>query len=103
MLEFIRVLEEDHTYQQEVFEILKKCGRDMYEKDSLTHWLEPYSLAKIKEDTKGKSVFIVKNKDYTVATFMLSYNRSVFFNDDEKFIYLSKFGLFVNSWGKPIK
>ncbi|MBU5294101.1 GNAT family N-acetyltransferase [Anaerosalibacter bizertensis] len=96
MLDFIKLTENDDTYHQEVYNLLKKCGQDMYEKDNLLHWLRPYPIESIKEDVKTKYVFIVKEKEYTVATFMLSDMKSIFFNDDEKFIYLSKFAVLPN-------
>lgn len=102
MFEFIKLTEKDDIYYQEVYEILKKCGKDMYEKDNLSHWLKPYPIINIKEDVKTKSVFIVKNEEYTVATFMLSDKKSIFFNDDEKFIYLSKFAVLPDMAGAGI-
>lgn len=102
MFDFIKLTEKDDIYHQEVYKILKKCGQDMYKKDNLSHWLKPYPIVNIKKDVKTKSVFIVKKEEYTVATFMLSDKKSIFFNDDEKFIYLSKFAVLPDMSGNGI-
>lgn len=65
----------------------------MYKKNRLKHWLNPYSMEYIKNDIKTKSVFIVRENEKTIATFSLSEQKSNYFSDNERFIYLSKFAV----------
>ncbi len=102
MLKFIRLIEKDNVYHQKVYEILQQCGQYMYKKEGLVHWLKPYPIEKIKEDVKTKSVFIVKENGCVVATFTLSDMKSIYFNDDDKFIYLSKFAVLPSKSGQGI-
>lgn len=97
MLEFIKVTEQDDMYHYSIYNILEKCGQYMYENDNLTHWLKPYSLKNIKDDTKTKEVFIVKENENIIATFSLSDIKTRFFNDDKKYIYISKFAVLPNN------
>lgn len=70
-LVFDKVLAEDTISVQKIFSILSDCGTDMYEKQGLEHWLNPYSTENIKKDCDDKNVYLVYIDNQAVATFMI--------------------------------
>lgn len=102
MLEFIEVKDTNDQYCELIYSILKECGEDMYKTQSLNHWLNPYPISRIKEDILLKRLFLVKLDNQYVATFSLDSKKSRFFNDDEKYLYLSKFAVLPTQSGKGV-
>jgi len=62
--------EEKQEHIDAVYTILEECGKDMYEKKGLTHWLKPYPKENIIRDIREKHVFLIKDEetDKFVAT-----------------------------------
>lgn len=102
MLEFIEIKNDDDRCCEQVYSILKICGENMYKTQCLNHWLKPYPIDRIRDDIKLKRLFLVKINEEYIATFSLDKNSSKFFNDNEKYIYLSKFAVHPNQSGKGI-
>lgn len=95
-MEFIKLDNQNQAYCEDIYDILKCCGEDMYQTNGLKHWLNPYPMQYIKNDIETKSVFIVKENEKTIATFSLTEEKSNYFSDNKRFIYLSKFAVHPN-------
>jgi GNAT superfamily N-acetyltransferase len=59
---FERVFSDEDEKICLVYEILKSCGKDMFENQGLMHWRKPYPQARIKKDCGEKEVFLVQEK-----------------------------------------
>lgn len=92
-MEIIRA-ERNVAVIEAIYYILEACGKDMYEKNGLIHWLNPYPKENIEADIKNKSVFVVMEDEKYIATFTLAC-------DDDDF-YLSKFAVLPEFSGKGI-
>ena len=92
-MNFIKITQKNEEDINAVYSILAASGSYMMETFGLMHWSKPYSKEKISNDIETKDVFIVKKLNEIVATFMLSYETSYYFNDipDNNAVYLSKF------------
>lgn len=84
-LSFFRVQHKDQQAINAVYNILLQCGKDMYLKQGLLHWKNPYPKEYIERDCIEKYVFLVKQGSESVATFQLK--------KDEKGAHLSKFAV----------
>jgi ribosomal protein S18 acetylase RimI-like enzyme len=93
MYKFIEVSFDNELLIEKVFDILLESGQHMYDTEGLTHWLNPYSIDKIKESLIDKRIFLTMEGSRTIATFTLSDTKTKFFTDEENFIYLSKFAV----------
>lgn len=93
MLEFINA-ENTALHIDSIYNILYKCGQDMYEKKGLTHWKRPYSKECIEKDICNKNVFLVSDDYGYVATF------TVTLSDED--LYLSKLAVLPEYAGKGI-
>lgn len=102
MLEFIEVNSVSEELSTEVYYILKECGIDMYQNQGLKHWKNPYPIENIQNDILEKRMFLVKLDGVYVGTFSLTDKPSQFFNDDERYIYLSKFAVLPQYSGQKI-
>ena len=71
-LSFVKINCTDENNITTIYEILKRCGTDMFEHQGLSHWKTPYSIENIKKDCAEKNVFLVYLENNTVATFMLA-------------------------------
>lgn len=77
-----------------IHNILKESGEAMFINEKLIHWKTPYSFDNIKNDILNKKVFLVKDKEEYIATFMLSDKKSPYFSDVKNMCYyLSKFAV----------
>lgn len=95
---------DDREQIDEIFQILKLCGEDMYFRKGLSHWKTPYGLEKIEIDCREKEVYLVFDKDVDefVSTFMLSQKPSSFFEDNSRSVYISKFATKPKYSGKGL-
>lgn len=93
MLEFIKVT--DDSYAESIQNILLLCGRDMHERNGLTHWLRPYSKENIRNDILNKDVFIVKSDGINIGTFTLAQN-------EKDSMYISKLAVVPENSGQGI-
>lgn len=91
-MEFIKITPQDQQQIEAVYSVLKASGTYMVETFGLMHWANPYSREKIAQDIEQKDVYIVRNDDGYLATFMLSEDTSYYFQDipDKDAVYLSK-------------
>ena len=93
--EFIKVDGNKAKEIHAVYSILKSCGKDMYEKQGLTHWKKPYSIEHIQNDLLNKEIYLVKDNilNRYAATFSITINPSPYYIDknESKCIYVSKF------------
>ena len=48
-LEFFKVETNDNAVH-DIYDIINKCGQDMYENQGLVHWKDPYPLESIKKN-----------------------------------------------------
>ncbi len=92
-LTYVKV-EKDSPLVNEVFEIIKSCGEDMFKNQGLVHWRNPYPMESIKNDCEAQSVFLVLSGNEAIATFMLGKN--------DKGIMLSKLAVIPKASGKGI-
>ena len=97
-MEFIKIKEKNPHLIDVVYSILKSSGAYMVETFGLMHWSKPYSKENITRDIENKDVYIVKNDDKYIATFMLSEDTSYYFQEipDENAVYLSKLAVNPN-------
>lgn len=93
-LSFVKINCTDENNITTIYEILKRCGTDMFEHQGLSHWKTPYSIENIKNDCNEKFVFLVFNGDVAVATFMLSI--------DDGGVLITKFAVLPSFSGKKI-
>ena len=56
-----------------VYQILKNCGEDMYEKYGLTHWKIPYPFERLINDCATKEVYGVISNGKIIATYQMAY------------------------------
>lgn len=91
-MEFIKITEKEQPQIEAVYSILKAAGSYMVETFGLMHWSKPYSKEKIEQDIENKDVYIVRDDNQNIATFMLSEDTSYYFEEipDENAVYLSK-------------
>ncbi|CEN89209.1 GNAT family N-acetyltransferase [Paraclostridium sordellii] len=101
-MKFIKVDNKNQIYCDDIYNILRLCGEDMYKNNGLKHWINPYPIESIKKDLRTKRVFILKEDKKPIATFTLSEEKTNYFNDTERFIYLSKFAVNPNESRKGI-
>ncbi|MBO5454665.1 MAG: GNAT family N-acetyltransferase [Clostridia bacterium] len=84
-MKFIRVTSQNKEHIDAVYSILEICGKDMYEKKGLTHWLKPYPMEFIIRDADEKYVYLAEKEGKYVATFAIT-----IFDD---YIYIGKVGV----------
>lgn len=91
-MDFIKITEKNQNQIEIVYSILKESGRYMVDTFGLMHWSKPYSKEKIEQDIENKDVYIVRDNNQNIATFMLSEDTSYYFEEipDENAVYLSK-------------
>lgn len=91
-MEFIKITGKNQHQIEIVYSILKASGSYMVNNFGLMHWAKPYSKEQIEKDIENKDVYIVRNADQNIATFMLSEETSYYFKEipDDNAVYLSK-------------
>lgn len=91
-MEFIKITDKNQNQIEIVYSILKASGSYMVDTFGLMHWSKPYSKEKIEQDIANKDVYIVRDNNENIATFMLSGDTSYYFEEipDENAVYLSK-------------
>jgi len=57
-----------------IYQILCRCGEDMYQKQGLTHWKTPYSMDLIRQNCIHNAVFVVEMAQEIIATFQIAYD-----------------------------
>jgi len=94
-VEFIKVESGNIELIEKVYSILAAAGKHMLDNFGLTHWVPPYPIERIANDTENKQVYIVKSDDAYVATFTLSDDtiRTCESIHDKDAVYLSKFAV----------
>ncbi len=92
-MEFVRIKEEQKLIQY-VYDILRLCGKDMFENQGLVHWRTPYPIEKIREDCQNKEVYIALKDGKAIATFQLL--------GKEDMVELSKFAVLPSNAGKGV-
>lgn len=69
---FVKVCFDDSESMDEIYEILRNCGEDMYISDGLEHWKNPYPKELLIQDCADHNVYIVKMDEcITVGTFQI--------------------------------
>ncbi len=84
----------DSAEHQAVYDILRLCGEDMYERLGLVHWRTPYPLERIRSDCAVYEVYLAYEEGEPVATFRLA--------DRGDMLELSKFGVRPGRAGRGI-
>ena len=56
-----------------VAQVLKRCGENMLQTESLPHWLPPYPLPNLRRDCAEHEVFLLKEGETGIHTFQLRY------------------------------
>ena len=62
-MEFIKIGNKNQIYCDDIYNILRLCGEDMYKNNGLKHWINPYPIESKKKDLKTKRVFILKEDE----------------------------------------
>ncbi|MBP3708101.1 MAG: GNAT family N-acetyltransferase [Clostridia bacterium] len=75
---------------EKIHKNLELCSNQMYNEHGLTHWIPVYPIDKIVDDIKSKEVYVVELDGIIVGNFILSNQKSSFWSDNCKSIYLSK-------------
>lgn len=72
---FERVSPDQHEKVAKVYELIRDCGREMLEKQGLSHWGSPYPLESVQKDCEQREVFLAVNLDtgIYVHTFQLEF------------------------------
>jgi len=82
-----------------IYDLLLKCGKEMYDKYHLSHWHPFMSLEDFQSSMRHKNLFAVYNNDELVATFNLSdeprdyYHESLWCDPNGKAMYLGHLGI----------
>ncbi len=92
-MQFLKLYDEQDQIQA-VYEILRLCGKDMYENQGLLHWRTPYPMERICDDCKNKEVYLALNHEKPIATFQLCAK--------DNMLELSKFGVLPEKAGQGI-
>lgn len=87
-----------------IYNLIYKCGQDMYNNDGLSHWKNGYSRENIERDISEKEVYLVTKEHDFVGCFMITTSASCFFTDinRNKYIYISKLAIDPRVSGKGI-
>lgn len=74
-LNFERVLATDKDKILAIYNILRKCGEEMYKRFDLKHWRTPYAKEAIEANCTEREVFLAKDLDINqyVHTFQLEF------------------------------
>jgi GNAT superfamily N-acetyltransferase len=75
-LVFQRVLASEEDKISKVYDIIKRCGEDMFYNQGLMHWKTPYPKEPIKKNCEEREVFLVRDLDTNqyVHTFQLDFS-----------------------------
>lgn len=62
-LAFERVMSDEDDKISVIYEIIKSCGEDMFQKQGLMHWRTPYPKVSIQKNCAEREVFLVRDLD----------------------------------------
>lgn len=101
-ISFKKVTSGDRDDIHAIYNILKACGENMFNRYGLEHWINPYTEKSIERDTENKEVYIVSLDNRKIATFMISKTKSEYFSDETPAVYISKVATLPEEEGKGI-
>jgi GNAT superfamily N-acetyltransferase len=93
-LVFRQVKSEDTGAIDGIFQILCRCGEDMYLNQGLSHWKTPYPKETIRQSCSDNAVFLVEADREEVASFQIVH--------DGDTAHLVKFAVVPKQAGKGI-
>jgi len=112
---FERVFQSEYLKIETIYEIIKRCGENMFLTNGLMHWKNPYPIENIKKDCQENEVFLVYDAllNKAVHTFQLEFNygetteskleiEKLKQNTPSKIIYINKFATYPEFSGKGI-
>lgn len=92
----------DEDEINQVYNIIKLCGQEMYVKDGLEHWKKPYPIEAIRKNIMDSEVYVILSDDNVVGTVTVTNNKSIYFDDNIPAIYISKFAIHPEYFGQGI-
>lgn len=78
---------------EKIYNNLKLCAENMYNKLGLEHWIPVYSKESIEKDIEAKKVFIVEQNNKVVGNFILTEEKNSLWKENKNAIYLSKLAI----------
>lgn len=100
MLQYTLVTKDNCALIEVVFDILRKCGEQMYQDNGFEHWYPAYSMDAIRDDCHNKMVFLVWDKEQSeyVSTFQIYLEK----NQVKPLVYIRKVATTPLYYGRGI-
>ena len=102
-LTYKRIRENDSEQINTVRRILQECGEEMFIRYNQLHWASPFTVNELVDDALNKQVYLVEDeKRNTVATFNISGQPSMYFDMDDKALYIQRMGVIPSLWRRGV-
>ena len=100
----IRVWENDSENIDNIYNIFKDCGDQMFLDEGLLHWADPLPREAIREMCRDQEVYVVKNRSNgsPYAFYAYSKHPMSYYDVDKKSVYLYRLAVTPSMWNRGI-